>query len=616
GAAVQQIPPPFLGPLSCSWNRLRSHSVPGCRCVQHLYIRTDWGSASVGVALSHSLSSRYQLQSWGAAVQQIPTPVLDPAVQQIPTPVLGGGPLSSRYPLQSWGGATVQQIPTPILGGCCSADTHSISGAAVQQRPTPVLDAAVQQIPTPVLGGRCPADTNSSPGCRCPAETHSSPGCRCPADTNSSPGGPLSSRYPLQSWRAAVQQIPTPVLEGRCPADTHSSPGEPLSSRYPLQSWGAAVQQLPPLVVTYSNTPNNTHLLNASFSSVFRQGGTPNRAGYRPTRTAGVHPCFRVSVYQDIGLDAALLKHNMSAGFAEPYRSLKCLRADSDFYAAGGGGGGDASSLKLASSELDRLIGGVITSPSPGTGSGAAPIQQHLYARTIAEDQECFADGFVKALDELHKMNHVPPPNVALGGGTGVASSCAAAPVFPDAPVYATLNSCHPNTNLPPAASYPTATISYLPQYHHPHQHQHHHHQPHHFQHAARLAGLKEEPQTVPDLQGDGSPPTSPVDLEDQERMKAERKRLRNRLAATKCRRRKLERISRLEDKVKVLKSDNAGLSSAASLLREQVAQLKQKVMTHVSSGCQLMLAPKIKTVSFVFAVYTLAKPQVLNRTS
>lgn len=88
----------------------------------------------------------------------------------------------------------------------------------------------------------------------------------------------------------------------------------------------------------------------------------------------------------------------------------------------------------------------------------------------------------------------------------------------------------------------------------------------------------------------------SPINMENQERIKAERKRLRNRLAATKCRRRKLERISRLEDKVKVLKSDNAGLSSTASLLREQVAQLKQKVMTHVTSGCQLMMSPKIKS--------------------
>ncbi|KAF7689395.1 transcription factor jun-B, partial [Silurus meridionalis] len=298
--------------------------------------------------------------------------------------------------------------------------------------------------------------------------------------------------------------------------------------------------------------------------------------------------------------DYKLLKQSMSTSFVEPYRNFK-----SDFYPTGSA---DAGSLKLASPELERLIaqsgGGVITSPTPG--------QYHLYGRSITEEQEGFADGFVKALDELHKMNQVAPPNVSLGAG-GV-PPCAP----PDAPVYATLNSCSPNTSVQQAAApstYPSATISYLPhhhQYHHPHQqhqqqpHHHHHHHPHHPHHpfphalhAPRISALKEEPQIVPDVHGacaDGSPPTSPVDMENQERMKAERKRLRNRLAATKCRRRKLERISRLEDKVKVLKTDNAGLSNTASMLREQVAQLKQKVMTHVSSGCQLMLTPKIKS--------------------
>ncbi|KAL0203027.1 hypothetical protein M9458_001045, partial [Cirrhinus mrigala] len=286
--------------------------------------------------------------------------------------------------------------------------------------------------------------------------------------------------------------------------------------------------------------------------------------------------------------DYKLLKQNMSVGFAEPYRNLKSLRSETDFYAAATG---DVGSLKLASPELERLIiqngNGVITSPTPG---------QYLYGRGITEEQEGFADGFVKALDELHKMNQMAPPNVSIGAG-GVSSCSAASSVYgaslqPETPVYTTLNSCNPNTNLTPAANYPTATISYLP-----HHQQYHHHQatthPHHFQHSLhpqRLVTLKEEPQTVPDLQSsDGSPPMSPIDMEDQERIKAERKRLRNRLAATKCRRRKLERISRLEDKVKVLKSDNAGLSSTASLLREQV-------MTHVSSGCQLMLTPKIKS--------------------
>ncbi|XP_028828304.1 junB proto-oncogene, AP-1 transcription factor subunit a [Denticeps clupeoides] len=246
--------------------------------------------------------------------------------------------------------------------------------------------------------------------------------------------------------------------------------------------------------------------------------------------------------------DLKLLKQNMSVGFAEPYRTYKSqLRgAEPDFYPEG-------ASLKLASPELERLIiqggGGVLTSPAPG----------HFlpYGRPITEEQEGFADGFVKALDELHKMNQVPPPNVSLGPGAGA-----------DGPVYTTLGPCAPNTT-----GYPSATISYLP---HPHYQQ-------------PFPPLKEEPQTVPDLQSsDGSPPASPVDMENQERMKAERKRLRNRLAATKCRKRKLERISRLEDKVKALKTDNAGLSGAAARLREQVAQLQQKVLRHVGSGCQL----------------------------
>lgn len=301
--------------------------------------------------------------------------------------------------------------------------------------------------------------------------------------------------------------------------------------------------------------------------------------------------------------DYKLLKQNMNLNFSDTYRNSNFksqhLRADSDFYP---GGPAEVGSLKLASPELERLIvqssNGVITTPTP---------TQYLYNRGITEEQEGFAEGFVKALDDLHKMNQMAPPNVSIGTG-GVACS-APASVFgssmPEPLEYTTLSSCTTNPSLSSAASYPSTTISYLP-HHQYHQHpQAVAHGSHHFQHhlagtgihSQRFGGLKEEPQTVPDmLSSDSSPPMSPVDLENQERMKAERKRLRNRLAASKCRRRKLERIARLEDKVKVLKNDNAGLSSTASLLREQVAQLKQKVMTHVSSGCQLMLAPKVKS--------------------
>lgn len=297
--------------------------------------------------------------------------------------------------------------------------------------------------------------------------------------------------------------------------------------------------------------------------------------------------------------DYKLLKQNMNLNLTEPYRNLKSqLRAETDLYQ---GGQQDVGSLKLASPELERLIiqnsNGVITTPTPG---------QYFYNRGITDEQEGFAEGFVKALDELHKMNQMPPPNVSIGAGgvTTCSAAAAASSVFssalqPEPPIYTTLNAYCPNTSLTSASSYPTATISYLP----PHQqtsphamHQFQHSHPGSGLHPQRLVALKEEPQTVPDLlSSDGSPPMSPIDLETQERIKAERKRLRNRLAATKCRRRKLERIARLEEKVKGLKSDNQGLSNTASVLRDQVAQLKQKVLTHVSSGCQLMLTSKME---------------------
>lgn len=100
---------------------------------------------------------------------------------------------------------------------------------------------------------------------------------------------------------------------------------------------------------------------------------------------------------------------------------------------------------------------------------------------------------------------------------------------------------------------------------------------------------LKEEPaQIVP--QCPSSSMVSPIDMEHQEVIKTERKRQRNRVAASKCRKRKLERIARLEDKVNALKNQNLELSNSANTLRQQVADLKSKVMSHVRSGCQLMM--------------------------
>ncbi|XP_031459911.1 transcription factor jun-D [Phasianus colchicus] len=273
-------------------------------------------------------------------------------------------------------------------------------------------------------------------------------------------------------------------------------------------------------------------------------------------------------------------------GLALPEQVAAALKAPgAAAAAAAGAAGGEAAAaagllgsaelglLKLASPELERLIiqsnGLVTTTPTSG---------QFLYPKAAASEEQEFAEGFVKALEDLHKQNQLgggggPNGGAAAagggGGGGGGGGELPAAGLAPEPPVYANLSTY-------PAVSYAAEPGPFAAP-------------------PPRLPPpppppLKDEPQIVPEVPSFGeSPPLSPIDMDTQERIKAERKRLRNRIAASKCRKRKLERISRLEEKVKSLKSQNTELASTASLLREQVAQLKQKVLSHVNSGCQLL---------------------------
>lgn len=93
---------------------------------------------------------------------------------------------------------------------------------------------------------------------------------------------------------------------------------------------------------------------------------------------------------------------------------------------------------------------------------------------------------------------------------------------------------------------------------------------------------MKEEPSVT------SSPPHSPIDMENQEKIKLERKRQRNRVAASKCRKRKLERISKLEDRVKCLKGENSDLGGTVKALKEHISKLKQKVIEHMKAGCDI----------------------------
>ncbi|XP_061747355.1 transcription factor Jun-like [Nerophis ophidion] len=233
----------------------------------------------------------------------------------------------------------------------------------------------------------------------------------------------------------------------------------------------------------------------------------------------------------------------------------------------------DVGLLKLASPELERLIiqsctG--LTTPTP---------TQFVCPRNITDEQEGFAEGFAKALAELHYQQMGTAP--AGAQTTTEVASGAAAPdagenqysctVRPEPPEY---------TNL---SAFNRAVLGSSDR-----------HPPTCYQEHSRLRSLKEEPQTVPEMPGE-TPPLSPINMENQERIKAERKRMRNRVAASKCRKRKLERISRLEDRVKNLKNQNTELVSSANVLRDELALLKQKVMDHVNSGCQLILTQQLQ---------------------
>lgn len=98
---------------------------------------------------------------------------------------------------------------------------------------------------------------------------------------------------------------------------------------------------------------------------------------------------------------------------------------------------------------------------------------------------------------------------------------------------------------------------------------------------------IKDEPKTDPNSPT-MSPSQVPIDMACQEKIKLERKRQRNRVAASKCRKRKLERISKLEDKVKQLKGENVELGGVIKQLKEHVIHLKQKVIEHINNGCSI----------------------------
>ncbi|XP_012221378.1 transcription factor Jun [Linepithema humile] len=197
----------------------------------------------------------------------------------------------------------------------------------------------------------------------------------------------------------------------------------------------------------------------------------------------------------------------------------------------------DLNMLKLGSPELEKLI----MAQQDTLNNIPTPTNQILFPRVVTEAQELYARGFVDALNELHHSDSSQEPG-SIHGAT--------------------------YTTLEPPGSAQSTTESTL-------------------SNPGAMVQVKDEPQTVPSVSN--TPPMSPIDMENQEKIKLERKRQRNRVAASKCRRRKLERISRLEDKVKLLKGENTELSGILNKLKEHVCRLKEQVLDHMQAGCQIV---------------------------
>ncbi|VDN24917.1 unnamed protein product [Gongylonema pulchrum] len=80
--------------------------------------------------------------------------------------------------------------------------------------------------------------------------------------------------------------------------------------------------------------------------------------------------------------------------------------------------------------------------------------------------------------------------------------------------------------------------------------------------------------------------PFDAYDALEQEKKKLERKRARNRLAATKCRQRKLQKINDLEKQVAEEKQRGSRLDEDMKLLEASVTHLRQLLQKHQNNGC------------------------------
>ncbi|GLH07790.1 Transcription factor AP-1 [Gryllus bimaculatus] len=184
----------------------------------------------------------------------------------------------------------------------------------------------------------------------------------------------------------------------------------------------------------------------------------------------------------------------------------------------------DLNKLKLGSPELEKFIfaqqSGIMT-PTP---------TQILFPRTVTEEQEIYARGFVDALNELHtnessqlSSGGLQPVEAGPGGAPGAGAAPSTAVTYTTLEPHASVG----GAVISQASSFP-ASYSLLQQ-------------------PEQAVVVKDEPQTVPSL--GSTPPLSPITWQCQEKIKLGRKLVqRERYPASKatCRKEAASGFSRL----------------------------------------------------------------------
>jgi len=246
----------------------------------------------------------------------------------------------------------------------------------------------------------------------------------------------------------------------------------------------------------------------------------------------------------------------------------------------------DVQMLKLTSPELEKFLS---QNPSLATPTPSS----YGFPKSVTEEQMMYAKGFEEALEKIkYQENYGPTTDTVTAANTLVTLSSGQQQDHQSAlhlplslpNTSLSLTSLTPNNplsrpNSGASGSYDSDTYQ-LPE-------------------GSVAVKIKDEPddRSVDDeddeesLLSPGGAGVSPIDMETQEKIKLERKRLRNRQAAAKCRKRKLERISLLDDRVAQLKTENTDLAAVVKKMKSSVAALKQEVLDHVNSGCEIRMS-------------------------